>query len=218
MRLAGGFLDGHNNCLFFPFSHSADGGVDFIDGLNLVCGSGDPALKDGVAIYSFYFTKDMTGASTLSFSKDQSDQQEQEVEEEEEEEDEGRGDGDSADSGEVRKERVFYNSDGDFLFVPQSGALQVITELGVFPRVEPGQILVGRQLPNFLLSLCLRRFAVIADRSFPVVLSSPSTIRMQHPAPGLAPATSSRYSAATLNCPVSDPSEPTDSPIRATFW
>ncbi|MGI9274023.1 MAG: homogentisate 1,2-dioxygenase [Endozoicomonas sp.] len=37
--------------------------------------------------------------------------------------------------------RFFYNADGELLIVPQSGALQAFTELGIL-HVEPGEILV----------------------------------------------------------------------------
>jgi len=42
------------------------------------------------------------------------------------------------------KDRAFYNADGDFLIVPQSGALNITTEMGKM-RVEPNEICVIQQ-------------------------------------------------------------------------
>jgi homogentisate 1,2-dioxygenase len=71
---------------------------DFVDGLRLLCGAGDPRTKAGLAIYVFTATASM-----------------------------GR--------------RCMYNSDGDFLIVPQSGALLLTTEMGKM-HVAAGEICV----------------------------------------------------------------------------
>lgn len=44
--------------------------------------------------------------------------------------------------------RAFYNSDGDWLIVPQEGALQIITEFGVL-EVEPNEICVIQRCIRF---------------------------------------------------------------------
>lgn len=79
-------------------SNSAELNVDFLHGLTLVCGNGDPSLKQGLCIYTYIATQSMQSSA-------------------------------------------FYNSDGDFLIVPQLGALIVLTEFGRL-RVEPCEILV----------------------------------------------------------------------------
>lgn len=71
---------------------------DFIDGLRLMCGAGDPKTKSGLAIYVFTATASMGN-------------------------------------------RCMYNSDGDFLIVPQAGSLLVTTEMGKM-HVASGEICV----------------------------------------------------------------------------
>lgn len=63
-------------------------GTDFVDGLRLVCGAGDPCLKEGICIYTY-----TTNASMCN--------------------------------------KAMYNSDGDFLIVPQAGTLSIKTEMGL---------------------------------------------------------------------------------------
>lgn len=72
--------------------------VDFVDGLKLMCGAGDPAIKDGMSIYLYSANCSMT-------------------------------------------DKAFFNSDGDFLIVPQTGTLKIKTECG-FLVVEPCEIIV----------------------------------------------------------------------------
>lgn len=72
--------------------------VDFIDGMKLMCGSGDPATKAGIAIYIYNANKSMDN-------------------------------------------KAFYNSDGDYLIVPQVGTLYIQTEVGKL-TVAPCEIVV----------------------------------------------------------------------------
>ena len=46
-----------------PFSRSAEwyeNGVDFVDGLEAICGAGDPSIKEGLCIYTYLANKGMT--------------------------------------------------------------------------------------------------------------------------------------------------------------
>jgi homogentisate 1,2-dioxygenase len=72
--------------------------VDFIDGITLMCSSGEPTTKAGLAIYLYTANKSMGN-------------------------------------------RVFHNSDGDFLIVPQAGSLRIKTEMGII-HAEPTEIIV----------------------------------------------------------------------------
>jgi homogentisate 1,2-dioxygenase len=72
--------------------------VDFVSGLQLMCGAGDPSLKEGLSIYNYVCNTSMGN-------------------------------------------KAFYNSDGDFLIVPQVGSLYILTEFGRF-FVEPCEIVV----------------------------------------------------------------------------
>jgi homogentisate 1,2-dioxygenase len=76
--------------------------VDFVDGLQPVCGAGNSSMKEGMCIYNYVFNKDMKQA---------------------------------------RGGRTMCNADGDFLIVPQQGALAVYTEMGNL-LVKPCEILV----------------------------------------------------------------------------
>jgi len=117
--------------------------TDFVDGLQLVCGGGDPAVKDGLAIYTFLFGRDMTRSrpsrqsQPCSFSSSSASQGEAE-----EEGDGAEGEGPEEEEDEGGVSRAISNADGDLLFVPQSGVLRVTTEFGLFAAVEPGHILV----------------------------------------------------------------------------
>jgi homogentisate 1,2-dioxygenase len=73
-------------------------GVDFIDGLTLMCSSGESTAKSGLSIYLYSANKSMGN-------------------------------------------RVFHNSDGDFLIVPQLGALTIKTEMGII-HIEPTEIAI----------------------------------------------------------------------------
>lgn len=72
--------------------------VDFIDGLQLMCSSGDASMKEGLSIYQYLATISMV-------------------------------------------DKAFYNSDGDFLIVPQLGSLMITTEFGKL-HVSPKEIIV----------------------------------------------------------------------------
>jgi len=80
-----------------PFD--VNNGVDFISGMNMVGGAGDPALKNGVAYYIYGATQSMP------------------------------------------KRTAFYCADGDMLVVPQTGALDIWTEMGRL-LVRPNEIVV----------------------------------------------------------------------------
>ncbi|GAB0086882.1 Homogentisate 1,2-dioxygenase [Sergentomyia squamirostris] len=50
------------------------------------------------------------------------------------------------------RDRAFYNSDGDFLIVPQQGSLDIVTEFGRI-RVDPNEIVVIQQGMRFAVSV-----------------------------------------------------------------
>jgi len=81
-----------------PLPSAEEARVDFVQGLQVVCGAGDPSLKDGLAIYNY--------SANACMGK-----------------------------------KALYNSDGDFLIVPQLGTLYITTELGRL-SVEPCEIVV----------------------------------------------------------------------------
>ena len=87
-----------NQLRWSPFVVDETRRHDFVDGLRLMCGAGDPKTKAGLAIYVY--------TATVSMGN-----------------------------------RVMYNSDGDFLIVPQMGPLMVTTEMGKM-HVAPGEICV----------------------------------------------------------------------------
>jgi homogentisate 1,2-dioxygenase len=70
----------------------------YFQGLNTICGAGDPKVRDGVAVHIYLCNISM-------------------------------------------KNKSFYNSDGDFLIVPQKGPLHILTEFGQL-YVEPNEIVV----------------------------------------------------------------------------
>lgn len=72
--------------------------LDFIDGIETMCSSGDTTSKAGLSIYVYTANKSMGN-------------------------------------------KVFHNSDGDFLIVPQLGALTIKTEMGII-HAEPTEIVV----------------------------------------------------------------------------
>ncbi|KAK7611996.1 Homogentisate 1,2-dioxygenase [Phyllosticta paracitricarpa] len=83
---------------------------NFIDGLRVIGGAGDPTVKNGVAYYSFSCGADMDERS------------------------------------------AFYSADGDWLIVPQLGALDIQTELGML-RVRPREICVVPRGIRFRVTL-----------------------------------------------------------------
>ncbi|KAJ5782585.1 hypothetical protein N7457_004359 [Penicillium paradoxum] len=86
-----------NQLRWDPFDINPD--VDWIEGLHMVAGSGDPALKNGVAYYIYGATKSMSENTAMG------------------------------------------DSDGDMLIVPQTGALDIETEMGRL-LVRPNEICV----------------------------------------------------------------------------
>ncbi|RZF41311.1 hypothetical protein LSTR_LSTR000025 [Laodelphax striatellus] len=83
--------------------------VDFIQGLQTICGAGNPTMRQGVAIHVYSCNQSM-------------------------------------------KNSCFYNSDGDFLLVPQSGTLRITTEFGKID-VSPTEICVVQQGMRFSVSV-----------------------------------------------------------------
>jgi homogentisate 1,2-dioxygenase len=95
----GGVLD-PNALRWMPFENEdKDIHQHFIDGTHLMGASGDPATKNGIAIYIYLCQKDMS------------------------------------------PDIYMYNSDGDFLILPQEGGLEVRTEIGIL-MVYPGEFCV----------------------------------------------------------------------------
>jgi homogentisate 1,2-dioxygenase len=96
-RLEAKFNHVPNQLRWDPFDINTD--VDWIQGLHLVAGAGDPSVKNGVAYYIYGATKSMAEKSAM------------------------------------------YNADGDMLVVPQTGALDIQTEMGHL-LVRPNEICV----------------------------------------------------------------------------
>ncbi|KAF2866682.1 homogentisate 1,2-dioxygenase-like protein [Massariosphaeria phaeospora] len=89
----------------FDIPTDADGAHDFVSGLKTIAGSGDPTLREGLAVHTFLANKSMERRATV-------------------------------------------NSDGDYLIVPQEGALDVQTEFGRL-YVQPGEICVVQRGQRF---------------------------------------------------------------------
>jgi len=93
-----------------PFPLPADDDhVDFTDGLHTLAGSGDPNLREGIALYVYMFNTNMTN-------------------------------------------KAYCNTDGDFLICPQTGILDVQTEMGKL-FVQPGEIMVVQRGVRFSVNL-----------------------------------------------------------------
>jgi homogentisate 1,2-dioxygenase len=90
---------------WLPFDIPNDGEIDFVSGLKSIAGSGDPTLREGLAIHTFLANTSM-------------------------------------------KRKAFVNSDGDFLIVPQEGALDIQTEFGML-YVQPGEICIIQRGQRF---------------------------------------------------------------------
>ncbi|KIV84436.1 homogentisate 1,2-dioxygenase [Exophiala sideris] len=104
---------------WLPFDIPSNG-VDFVDGLHTIAGSGEPTLREGLAT----LIKSTTLPSvTHVYLADKS-----------------------------MENRAFVNSDGDFLIVPQQGALNIQTEFGPL-YVQPGEIVVIQRGQRFRISL-----------------------------------------------------------------
>jgi homogentisate 1,2-dioxygenase len=94
------WLDVPNQLRWDPFKEEGEETkVDWVKGLKLLAGQGDPVMKSGLGIYVYNFQESMA-ANT-----------------------------------------AFYSADGDFLIVPQRGALNITTELGKL-MVRPCEICV----------------------------------------------------------------------------
>lgn len=98
-----------NQLRWAPFEINTSRPHDFVEGLRLMCGAGDPRMKAGLAIYVYTATESMGN-------------------------------------------RCMYNSDGDFLIVPQSGPLLVTTEMGKM-YVPPGEICVLQRGIKFAVDI-----------------------------------------------------------------
>ncbi|XP_054265889.1 homogentisate 1,2-dioxygenase [Macrosteles quadrilineatus] len=98
-----------NQLRWLPFNIPKDELVDWVEGLNTVCGAGDPTMRSGISIHIYICTSSMDN-------------------------------------------KCFYNSDGDFLIVPQQGHLVVKTEFGIL-RVEVNEICVIQQGMKFSINV-----------------------------------------------------------------
>ncbi|KAK8214013.1 Homogentisate 1,2-dioxygenase [Phyllosticta capitalensis] len=108
-------VDFHTDLTFLPDQLSwkpfaIESECNFINGLRLIGGAGDPNVKNGVAYYSFSCGVDM------------------------------------------EEKTAFYSADGDWLIVPQTGVLDIQTELGMM-RVRPREICVVPRGIRFRVAL-----------------------------------------------------------------
>ena len=55
-------------CLIFCRAEWYENTVDFVDGLEAMCGTGDPSIKEGLCIYTYLANKDMTGRCVTSLN------------------------------------------------------------------------------------------------------------------------------------------------------
>lgn len=94
---------------WLPFHIPVDSEVDFIQGLKSIAGSGEPTLREGLAVHTFLANTSM-------------------------------------------KRKAVVNSDGDFLIVPQEGALDIQTEFGML-YVQPGEICVIQRGQRFKIKV-----------------------------------------------------------------
>jgi len=100
--------DNHDNAA----AHEERSGINFLQGVRTLLGSGDPTCKAGIGIYVYACNADMSSNN-----------------------DDGEGEG-----GKQTRMHL-YNSDGDFLIVPQQRTLAIQTEMGKM-IVAPGEICV----------------------------------------------------------------------------
>lgn len=94
---------------WLPFDIPTDGEIDFVSGLKTIAGSGDPTLREGLAVHTFLANTSM-------------------------------------------KKRATVNSDGDYLIVPQEGALDIQTEFGML-YVQPGEICIIQRGQRFKVNI-----------------------------------------------------------------
>ena len=109
--------------------------INFLQGIRTLLGSGDPTCKSGICIYVYAFNADMMSPSSSGGG--------------------GRGGGGGSSSASsasasasssstttaTTQDVHFYNSDGDFLIVPQRRTLRIQTEMGKMDAA-PGEICV----------------------------------------------------------------------------
>lgn len=99
-----------NQLRWKPFDFpSEETKVDFVDGMNTLCGAGDARIRHGLAIHIYACNKSMT-------------------------------------------DKAFFNSDGDFLIVPQQGTLYITTEFGRM-MVKQNEICVIQQGIRFSVDI-----------------------------------------------------------------
>jgi homogentisate 1,2-dioxygenase len=93
----------------FDIPKKSDKTVDFVQGLNTLCGAGDPKGRHGCVVHIYSCNASM-------------------------------------------EKRAMYNSDGDFLIVPQQGTLNITTEFGKM-TVAPNEICVIQQGMRFSVNV-----------------------------------------------------------------
>ena len=98
-----------NQLRWRPFEIDTTRPHDFVEGLRLMCGAGEPKMKAGLAIYVYTATRSMGN-------------------------------------------KCMYNSDGDFLIVPQVGSLLLTTEMGKM-HVSAGEICVMQRGIKFSVDI-----------------------------------------------------------------
>ncbi len=103
--------------------------INFIQGINTLVGSGDPTVKSGLAIYVYACNADMSSSSSSSSSGTRRS------------ENNNKNEDPWDDNNDMERDVHMYNSDGDFLIVPQQRTLWVQTELGRM-TVMPGEICI----------------------------------------------------------------------------
>ena len=106
-----------NNNKTSASSTTSEKTLDFIQGCQLMCHAGSPAMKSGLAIYQYEFQSNM-------LHMDHDDDNEQ-----------------NEDASSRSPQQALYNADGEFLIVPQKSSLEIWTELGRL-TVAPQEICV----------------------------------------------------------------------------
>ena len=95
--------------------------INFLRGIRILLGSGDPTCKSGIGIYVYAFNADMMSPSSSAASATSAST--------------------ASTTTTGTRDLHFYNSDGDFLIVPQRRTLYIHTEMGKMV-VAPGEICV----------------------------------------------------------------------------
>eukprot|EP00580_Thalassiosira_gravida_P008772 CAMPEP_0201634210 /NCGR_PEP_ID=MMETSP0493-20130528/7234_1 /ASSEMBLY_ACC=CAM_ASM_000838 /TAXON_ID=420259 /ORGANISM="Thalassiosira gravida, Strain GMp14c1" /LENGTH=548 /DNA_ID=CAMNT_0048106037 /DNA_START=104 /DNA_END=1750 /DNA_ORIENTATION=+ len=94
-------------------------GINFVEGIHTLMGSGDPMCKSGIGIYVYACNTNMSSSGEKESSSGEKEE----------------------DVNEAKRDMHMFNSDGDFLIVPQQMGLWIQTELGLM-TVMPGEICV----------------------------------------------------------------------------